>query len=431
MYSISLGKNLRIRSAAGRTTPGNIYVVIFVDSGTGKSEVYRIVFKPMLDRQKKDLEVWTSEKLPRLKMLLEIKDCEISKLKKTIKGADTPKATHDALIRLAKERAEIDRQLRFPEALGQILQKGDEQLASISVEAMTAIQNLSGLYNDGHVEDSIYNKAYTLEPGRVDRVTREPVVLNEPCMSIFWFTQPDKIPDMFNNISLVKGGFAPRFISLLEMCKAEDTSWDGKHIDQDELDDYCAHWTMLFNAYRLGEECQETDPDTGEDITAPRIVEVEEEVKGFMVNHFNRLVGRRNGDLYNVKEFVARWTENAWRLALVFHASLYGKLSHKHKLVLRTAESACAVIDWCAEGQLKIIEGASTGGEKREIDRLVEIITKNGGSKTFGELKNNNGYKSEVLERLVKASKGVLEIKEPDKKAGRPSRVVQLAKQHE
>ncbi len=436
MYSASLGKNLRVRSASGRTTPGNIYVIIFVDSGSGKSDVYRIVFKPIQDRQKKDAEEWVSDRLPELKMLLEIKDEEIKRAKKDIKGRGTSKETKDNLIQLAKERTEIERQMREPiyfgedytiEALGQILQKGDEQLASISPEALKALQNLSGIYKDGNVEDSIYNKAYTLESGRVDRITREPVILKEPCMSIFWFTQPDKIPDMFNNNSLVKGGFAPRFISLFEECKAQDTSWDGKHIDQDELTDFSTQWNMLFDAYRLGGECQEIDQNTGEPITVPRIVEVKEEVKDFMVNHFNRLVGRRNGDLYNVKEFVARWTENSWRLALVFHASLHGKTSHKHKLTLDTARAACAVIDWCAEGQLRIIEGASTLGKQRDLNRLVEAVEKNAGAKTFGKLKDDNGFEPEEIERLVKASKGALEIKEADNKGpGRRTRVVHL-----
>lgn len=435
MYSASLGKNLRVRSASGRTTPGNIYVIIFCDSGTGKSDVYRIVFKPMKDRQEKDAEAWAIDKSPEFQMLLEIKEAEIKSLKNSIKKSGASQSVKDDLVRLAKERAEIERQIKAPlyfgedytvEALGQILQKGDEQLASISPEALKVIQNLSGLYKDGNVEDSIYNKAYTLESGRVDRISREPVILKEPCMSILWFTQPDKIPDMFNSNSLVKGGFAPRFISLFEECKAQEMSWEGKSIDQDEVDDYCAQWNMLFDAYRLGGMCQEIDQQTGEEVTVPRIVEVADAVKDFMVDHFNRLVGRRNGDLYDVKEFVARWTENAWRIALVFHASMHGKLSHEHKLSLDTAKAACAVMDWCAEGQLKIIKKASTSGERGDLERLVEAVTKNGGAKLFGKLKDDNGFSPEDLERLVKASSGVLEIKENGNKVGRQGRVVRL-----
>lgn len=38
---------------------------------------------------------------------------------------------------------------------------------------VSAIQNLKGLYKDGNVEDTIYNKAYSLEPGKINRVNRE------------------------------------------------------------------------------------------------------------------------------------------------------------------------------------------------------------------------------------------------------------------
>jgi hypothetical protein len=49
------------------------------------------------------------------------------------------------------------------------------------------------------VGDTIYNKAYSLEPGKINRVNREPDEFSEPCIALLWFTQPDKIATLFGN----------------------------------------------------------------------------------------------------------------------------------------------------------------------------------------------------------------------------------------
>lgn len=85
--------------SAGRDRLNGCVAQIFVDSGSGKSDVYRIVFKPIQDRQKKDAEEWASDRLPELKMLLEIKDEEIKRAKKDVKGRGTSKETKDNLSR--------------------------------------------------------------------------------------------------------------------------------------------------------------------------------------------------------------------------------------------------------------------------------------------------------------------------------------------
>jgi hypothetical protein len=180
---------------------------------------------------------------------------------------------------------------------------------------------LFGLYKDGNIEDTIYNKGYSLEAGRVDRIHRGPVELNEPCLVLLWFMQPDKIPTLFGNETLTQGGFLPRCLALHEHCEAQEITWKGKSVDKKIHEGYGQLWTALFDAYRMGGVCQaQCDPynDHGDKDPKiePRIVKLREDAKEFMTAYHNQLVPRINSDLKEVKAFVSRCAENACRLAL-------------------------------------------------------------------------------------------------------------------
>jgi hypothetical protein len=83
-------------------------------------------------------------------------------------------------------------------------------------------------------------------------------------MSILWLTQPDKIPLIFENEGLMKGGLAPRFITLHETAEIQEISWGTKAIDSAILGRFDALWNELFDAYRLGGQC-ELPEDAGEE----------------------------------------------------------------------------------------------------------------------------------------------------------------------
>src|SRR5260221_10872247 len=74
------------------------------------------------------------------------------------------------------------------EALGAILSRNGEQLAAISPEASKPIQNLKGLYKDGNVEDTIYNKAYSLEAGKKQLNNRVANEFNQTLPAMLWLS---------------------------------------------------------------------------------------------------------------------------------------------------------------------------------------------------------------------------------------------------
>jgi hypothetical protein len=454
MYSAALGKNLRVRSGKDRTTPGNLFAVIFADSGSGKSDLFRKIATPLVERQKADRDQFEKDVRPKLQGLLDIKVGEAEEVKKTATGKarntdyEAKRTASDTYIQLQKEIAILKSKLRPPEyyaedytieALGMILERSDEQLACVSPEALKAIQNLKGLYKEGAVEDTIYNKAYSLEPGKIDRTNRESNQFNEPCIALLWMTQPDKISELFGSKGLVQGGFMPRCISLHEHTEAQEISWSSKSVNTGLFDQYRRTWSELFDGYRLGRVCgKDSDPFSGEGEESQdmaqkpeiqtKIVTPTAGAADHMVKHYNRLVHRRNADMKNISMFVARWTENAWRLALVFHAVEHGTNAHNVLLSLETAQGATRIIDWFSRGQLDLIQHSHRGEENDRVERLIDIVRSKGGKESQGKLKDNNKLEEEEVREIVAASGGRLQIAEvlPGPKGGRKSFNVEL-----
>ena len=91
-----------------------------------------------------------------------------------------------------------------------------------------------------------------------------------------------------------------------------------------------------------------------------------------MKSHFNETVDRRQDDLADVESFAARWTEQAWRLAVVIHAASHGKQAH-HKQV-QCVDSAIEIADWFSEQQLALLaQTRAVTAENRE-KRVMELL---------------------------------------------------------
>jgi hypothetical protein len=93
-----------------------------------------------------------------------------------------------------------------------------------------------------------------------------------------------------------------------------------------------------------------------------------------LIDHYNSIVDRLATDLHDVKPFAMRWTEQAWRLSVIFHAALWGKDAHNHPLALETVESAISVADWFAAQQLDILARGRHEAARKLEDRVFDLL---------------------------------------------------------
>jgi hypothetical protein len=91
--------------------------------------------------------------------------------------------------------------------------------------------------------------------------------------------------------------------------------------------------------------------------------------------HYNAVVERRRADLRDVTTFAARWTEQAWRIAVCLHAGLHGAHTHEQELELATAQCAIELADWFAAQQLEILSVGRDNARRKIRDDVLSLLT--------------------------------------------------------
>lgn len=373
VISAAIGAGLEVVSGPNRTTPGNLYLVGFADSGSGKSECFRIVAAPLVDHQTRVLEVWRTKISPQLQSEIAVLSREITTLeRKAAKAADPSErerlrgemeyriARKDELARKAAMPCTITQDVTI-ERLAVLLQENREVMFSASADARKVIDNVMGRYSATKTTDeSLYLSAFSLEFVRVDRQSREPVVLNKPCLALCWFVQPDLLVTMLDAQSLSASGFLPRLLICHTNATPRKIEGDAPGIS----DAVRAQWTKLADDLLA----------TFHAADKPHRIEPTPEAKRLLDDFHNIIVDRRQSDLADVGAFAARYAEQAWRVSVVLHAALHGAAASNHPLERETAANAIRVVEWFIVQQLDILARGRRQAQHKVDDEVLELL---------------------------------------------------------
>ena len=253
--SAAIGAGLQVASGPNRVTRGNLYLLASAESGSGKSETFRIIAAPLKDHEKRRIEMWRKETWPQLQSEIGVLEREIDLLQKkaakTTEQMDRDRMLGELAFKLAR-KDELTRLAVTPciiaqdvttERLASLLRDHREVLFSASADARKLVDNLLGRYNPGKTTDeSLYLMAYSGDPVRVDRQGRESVILNSPCLALLWFVQPDLLIKLFDEESLSASGFLPRL--LLCQTNAAPRRIEGE--PQILSESVCGQWAQLI-----------------------------------------------------------------------------------------------------------------------------------------------------------------------------------------
>jgi hypothetical protein len=107
--------------------------------------------------------------------------------------------------------------------------------------------------------------------------------------------------------------------------------------------------------------------------------------------------------LRDINIFVARWHEQAWRLAIVLHLGQHGKEAHLVPIARKTAENAVTLAKWFGQEQTRIISVMRTLKDQDRIERLIMILNKMyKGVVSLRTLRRHNNWDPEEVRRLAK-----------------------------
>jgi hypothetical protein len=374
--SASIGAGLQVTSGPNRVTRGSLYIMASAESGSGKSETYRHAAKPFLAYERDMIEQWKAETLPSLQAEKEMLESEIAKLKKDAFKSESSMERAEirgALQVKKKALADVDIKLIAPalccedvtsEKLAVMLAHNQEQLASLSSDAGSIVNNLLGRYSKlDRTDESIYLKAFSGDYCRVDRQGREPVLLQHPCLAALWLVQPDKLETLLGKTELTDGGMIPRLL-VCHTCAMPRPIVDGvEGIPAATANAWAMLVGKLIQTLRMAGE--------------PFTVEPTPEARQMMKVHHNQIVARRLGELRDVTTYAARWNEQAWRIAVCLHAGLHGEDAGGRMLAADTAANAIALADWFAGEQLRILARGRHAARRAKRDEVLELLADN------------------------------------------------------
>jgi hypothetical protein len=427
VISAAMGAGLQVNTGGERETRGNLYILPIAESGTGKGEAYKLAAAPFETAAAEAAENFDMHTRPGLVAELRIAEACSTKLgKDAVKESDRHArhlVTRD--FQQAEENvAEIKKKLAAAprwkvsditkEQLGIVMQgQPGEAVASMSSEARGIIDIVKGRYGKEGGDEGFYCSAYSGDSIGSDRVSRDNVTLRHPCLSILWMIQPDAARKAFGEESFTESGLLPRFLMFDAKAEAKERLEQPSPIPVATKDAWAMLIRSLAVAYRM---------EGG----APRSVSVSPEAHRIMLNYENENVRRRSGsgDLRDIAPFTSRWTENAWRVALVLHTAQHGGEAHTETLDITTAENAVEVTRWFSERQLEILSSGRWDKMQKRLSALNALLAQAKGEISFGQLKRSNGFEEKEIRHLLSIFPNAFGIEERKPKIGRPHHVV-------
>ena len=376
ILSAAIGRGLEVKSGPNRVTRGNLYILASAESGSGKSETFRHAAKPFADFEAQRVSAWKAETKPGLLADREILKAEIAALNKSA-GKDNDAIAREEIRERLREKIaaleNVETRLRTPvlscedvtgEKLAVLLAHNNEQMASLSADALAIINILLGRYNKlDRTDEGIYLKAFTGDRCKVDRQSRESVLVESPCLAALWLTQPDKLESLLAERSLSDGGLIPRILGCHTRCQAREILKGIPGIPPSVQNEYTDLIRSLIETYRLAD--------------GPYTVEPTPEALETLNAHHNKIVKRRHDDLRDVTIYAARWNEQAWRLAVVLHAAQHGVRAHEHRLEIDTANRAIELADWFASQQLDILSATRDKARRELRGKVLALLGDN------------------------------------------------------
>ena len=371
--SASIGAGLQIASGPSRLTRGNLYIMPSAESGSGKSETFRHAAQPFFAYERDLLERWRKETQPRLQAEADMLESEIGRLKKEAaknKSSVDREEIRNALQAKKVALADVNAGLIPPalccedvtsEKLAVMLAHNQEQLASLSPDAGSIVNILLGRYSkNDRTDESVYLKAFSGDNCRVDRLGREPVLLQRPCLAALWLVQPDKVETLLGKTELTDGGLIPRLLVCHTRAMPRPIVEGAEGVPATTVNAWAMLVSKLIQTYRIA--CE------------PCTIQPTPEARQMMDFHHNQIVERRLTELRDVTTFAARWNEQAWRIAVCLHAGLHPEDAGARMLAAETAASAITLADWFANEQLRILAGGRHAARRAKRDEVWALL---------------------------------------------------------
>lgn len=220
--STACARRLSVVVAPGYREPTNLWVAASLPPGNRKSAVQKAACAPLVAWEREAAEQARPE-IARQKSeakTLQARADAARKAASVAKDADAVRTATEEAVRLESLIGEEQKAPQLwtseatPERLGTMLAEQNECMAWLSSEA-GLFDLLAGRYSKGVPNLDLVLKAWSGDPERVDRMSRPPVYLASPRLTIGLSPQPDLLRGLANQPGFRGRGLLGRFLYLL------------------------------------------------------------------------------------------------------------------------------------------------------------------------------------------------------------------------
>jgi hypothetical protein len=403
ILSASIGAGIRASTGGERYVRANLYVKLIAESGTGKGENFKLAAQPFEACEIEAIERFDRYERPGLDAKLHVAELRAKKLSadaaKMPNVADREAATEEyarAEAEMVKIRQQIESAPKWKvadvtkEALAMILQRQPgEAVASLSSEARGILSIVKGKYSKQGGDEDLYCSAYSGDSVTVDRVGRPRVTLKEPCLAILWMIQPDAARMALAEDSFTDSGLLPRFLICDPKAEPQERFSPPDPIPVATKE----KWATLIRSLAWGYRILGGDPMT---------VNVSHEATEILHEYERENIRRRcsKGDLRDLAPYVSRWTENAWKIAIVLHCAKHGGQAHSAVLEEASACNAVEIMRWFSDRQLEVLQVGRREKHQKRVLALLAVLAEAKGEISIRDLRRTHGFEEEEVRQL-------------------------------
>jgi hypothetical protein len=427
IFSAALGAAVECVDAVnGHTARANLFTGISAASGYGKNVCNRVAL-PLTNASNELGKHWDAFVKPELNasiVINEVRKKEIEKECGSGKSAAARKRELQAeLAKLLSDNARFQFEIEHMPllytgsatgpALGQALLRNAEALLSFTLEGADAIRVAAGRFTaDKRGDYDLFLSGYTGEPFSDARVSRSPIRLQKPCLSLLWCFQPSICQELYNSPEAQDRGFLAR-INLVQ-CYNDVTPMDDGvvRVVSPELE---KKWDDLIRAALALRERGRTIKFVAE-----------RRAREIFRRWHNEAINFRNGPGREDESKLSRCRENAIRIALNIAAEewlLAGGIGVEAPLTAEHAARGVVIAQYFLAQTLNATRNAATAKRQARLNGILELLRSNGGSMTFRILHHNHGIGEVELGQIVSSNPDKLRIekREAGPSGGRPS----------
>jgi hypothetical protein len=261
-------------------------------------------------------------------------------------------------------------------------------------------------------------KAFSRDSTWVDRISRAPIYLKSPCMTVLWLTQPDRLTRLFDNKEFRDGGLLPRFLPISRATDVQESPPKIQKIDGEVQNTYHSMLRgLLTNFWDCEKQC---------------LIPESPDVYEFLRCYYNKLVPRMNGGDRDISPFLKRRTEKAWRIALGRHAATHVADAVKYPISMKVAEGAAEIVEWFATEEERILSPVRESMTFEWVKKLVDFLrTRPGWEASTRDITRKFTWTKTKLDKLLKDFGHFFEhhTNPPPKRGGHEIECIRLKKE--